>query len=103
MHALLLKHRDEHPHPGCKELARRAGLDVGRFEADLTSRAVRQQAEWNMDLAAGLGVSSLPAVFLDGRQVPDLCITSHVFWSAIAEALAEGPVPETASAVVATR
>jgi predicted DsbA family dithiol-disulfide isomerase len=103
LHAILLKHRDEHPHPGWLELARRAGLDVSRFESDVSRSDVRAMAQRDVDLATRLRVSRLPAVFLNGRQVPDLCVTSPVFWVAIAEELAEGPMLEAASTVAAKR
>jgi predicted DsbA family dithiol-disulfide isomerase/uncharacterized membrane protein len=103
MHAMLLKGRDENHHPGWSELARRAGLDVSQFQRDMAKSDVRTMVQHDVDLAARLGVSRLPAVFLNGRQVPDLCVTSPVFWVAIAEELAEEPMLEAASTVAAIR
>lgn len=85
MHWLLFKHRKDYPQRDYAELARVAGLDVERFLADLTGEAVRDRVL--ADIAAGraLGVTTTPALFLNGRRVPELCAASLVFWRAMGE------------------
>lgn len=90
VHRLLFDSRRDRPHRDFAAIARRAGLDVGRFLADMDGDAVRNSVARNVALARRLGVRSVPAVFLDGRSVPDLCVTSAVFWHAFADTLARG-------------
>ncbi len=89
MHRLLFEHRKDRPDPGYAELARLAGLDGERLLADMSSDVVRRRVRDDITLAARLGVTAAPAIFLDGRRVPDLCATSPVFWTAVAEKLTD--------------
>ncbi len=43
----------------------------------------RWDTKTHADLAERLEVTSTPAVFLNGRRVPDLCLDSYVFWAAV--------------------
>jgi len=90
MHELLFEHRRDHPRRDYVELARSAGLDVGRFAADLHSSMVRQAVDQDVELAQRLGVSTVPTVFLNGRRVPDVCLESPVFWQSVAARLSDG-------------
>lgn len=65
------------------ELARQIGLDETRFAIDMNGPTVSEQLTRDAELARRLGVTSAPAVFLNGRRVPELCLTSTVFWKAI--------------------
>lgn len=103
MHRLLFEHRKDRPNPGYAELARLAGLDSERLLADMNSGVVRQRVQDDVSLAAGLGVTGAPAVFLDGRRVPDLCATSPVFWMAVAEELTDESALTDAPAEMASR
>ena len=67
------------------ELARLAGLDTQRLIDDMVSESVRQTVSHTAKQAKRLGINETPAVFLDGRRVPDLCIKSRVFWAVMAE------------------
>jgi hypothetical protein len=70
--------------PNLASLAAQAGLNVEQFMADLHSETARQRVLDDIRLAAELGVHYGPAVFLNGRRVPDLCLTSPAFWGAVA-------------------
>ncbi len=89
MRLLLFKHRNSSPERDYAALARTAELDVQRFLSDMSSEAVRSRVLGDVVLATELGVSSTPAVFLNGRKVPDLCFGSTVFWETIAGKLAQ--------------
>jgi protein-disulfide isomerase/uncharacterized membrane protein len=52
--------------------ARRAGLDLARFDADRASDAARKKIADDVALGVRLNVRETPAVFLDGRRVPDI-------------------------------
>ena len=83
MHSLLFQHRKDRPHRDYANLARLAGLDVDRFLADMAGDSVRQRIQRDAALASRLGVTATPALFLNGRRVPDLCVESRVFWQTI--------------------
>ena len=103
MHRLLFEHRRDRSDLGYTELARLAGLDAGLLLADMAGDVVRRRVQDDITLGAGLGVTSAPAIFLDGRRVPNLCATSPVFWRAVAEELTDDPGRTAASAEVASR
>lgn len=69
-------------------LASRAGLDVERFMRDLDSPEALDRVREDVALSKRLGVTEAPALFLNGRRVPVLCVNSPVFWSAIGAELA---------------
>ena len=73
-------------------LAGRAGLDVGRLVADMVDPAVRERVAEDLAIAKQLGVTKAPALFLNGRRVPELLLTSAVFWNAVAEAPIDHPL-----------
>ncbi len=86
MRRLLFQHRGERHQHSYASLARRAGLDVERFQADVRGADVRRRVRADMALGRALGISLTPAVFLGSRRVPELCLQSPAFWEAIAEA-----------------
>jgi predicted DsbA family dithiol-disulfide isomerase len=65
---LCLAFQDDLDHDALIDLARRAGLDVARFTADLDGH--RFAAAIDADLAAGaaLEVQGTPAFFINGRR-----------------------------------
>lgn len=67
-----------------RDLAAQIGLDGDRLAADMQSSAVASTVAADAALAAELGVTNTPTVFLDGRRVPLLCLNNPVFWRAIA-------------------
>ena len=91
MHRLLFEHHKHRPHRDYGELARQAGLKADRLLADMESDTVRRAVQNDVALARRLGVTTTPAVFLNGRRVPDLCVDSPVFWRAIAANLRAVP------------
>jgi hypothetical protein len=87
MHNLLFRHRKVRPEPDYADLAKRIRLDVPRFLADMRSDRVRRTVQEDMELAAQIGIHQAPTVFLNGRRVPDLCLTSRAFWKRMASEL----------------
>lgn len=100
MRRLLLRSRHDPQGRDWTELARVAHLDVDRFVRDLRGAEAARRVRDDLALAARLGVTSTPVAFLNGRRVPDLCLSSAVFWSAVARETAGGPVgtPESRAA-----
>jgi len=49
---------------------------------DMAGAVVRDTLDRDVALARELGVTSTPAVYLDGRLVPKLCLYNPVFWEA---------------------
>ncbi len=83
---LLFRQRNVDVAPDFRTLAGRAGLDIERFERDMASDRVRESVEADIALAAALGVDHTPAIFIEGRRVPSLCLKSGVFWKTIGQA-----------------
>ncbi|WP_188187775.1 DsbA family protein [Nonomuraea sp. SYSU D8015] len=52
---------------GLREAARRAGLDVGRFDADRRDKAVREAVAMDMEFALRLGMPGTPAFLINGE------------------------------------
>lgn len=53
----------------------------------------RRAVEADIQLGLSLGVDATPTVFLDGRRVPELCLTSPAFWNAVAARNAKPLLP----------
>jgi hypothetical protein len=87
MHNLLFRHRKARPEPDYADLAKRIRLDVPRFLADMRSDRIRRTVQEDMELATQIGIHQAPTVFLNGRRVPDLCLTSRAFWERMASEL----------------
>ena len=84
MHGLLYRYQNRAVHDFAA-LANSIGLDGSRLVQDMQSEQVRARVTEDTRLADRLGVTSTPAVFFNGRRVPDLCVRSRVFWAALAE------------------
>ena len=84
MLALLDEHKGNGGELNLARLAEVCGLDLERFLAAVDSDAVRLSVEEDAALARRLDVESTPTAFLNGRRVPDLCLDSRMFWTAIA-------------------
>ncbi len=95
MHALIFEDHAADHERDYAELARRAGLNERRFLADMESDAVHDIVRTDVRVGRQLGVTTTPAVFLNGRRVPDLCVNSRVFWQAMADELQSIWKPET--------
>jgi len=85
MHHLLFKHRKDQPKRNYLKLASKIGIDKERFQQEWTSDEVRRVVDEDIQLADRLGVTSTPAVFLNGRRVPYLCLKSSTFWKAVTD------------------
>lgn len=68
MHDLLFQHRDKHDRAGVLELARRAKLDLGRFEAALADRQILKQIERAKIEGLRNGIKGTPTIYVNGRQ-----------------------------------
>ncbi len=101
MHRLLVENHQRLSRPLFVELAARVGLDPRRFLQEFDSEPVRRVVAEDIDLAARLGVTGTPAMFLDGRRVPELCRTP-IFWNAVAERLAQSSEDETGTTAAST-
>ena len=73
------RHLGEEPYA---KLAADIGLDGEQLLADMRDPGVRQAVAADMDLAAELGVTGTPSVFLNGRPVSPLSLHNPVFWEA---------------------
>ena len=87
MHDLLFAKHRRLATVSYADLAMQIGLDGDKLVADMESAPVEQAVEADVALAAELGVTGTPAVFLNGRRVPRLCLHNSVFWEAIAAEL----------------
>ncbi len=85
MHRLLFANRDRLPRVDYAQLAERIGLDGEQLLGNMKSETVRGIVAADFALAAELGVTSGPVLFLNDRRVPDLCVKSEVFWGAVGE------------------
>jgi uncharacterized membrane protein len=88
MHNLLFAHQHDRPEPDYAALARRIGIDGNRLLDDMRREDLLRIVRDDLQLARRLGVEATPAVFLDGRRVPDLCAGSDVFWDEVASGAA---------------
>jgi len=64
-------HQDELSPAEIEKLAKEAGLDVGRFRADLASDAVKARVQKDRDEGEKLGLQATPTVYIDGREYTD--------------------------------
>jgi protein-disulfide isomerase-like protein with CxxC motif len=85
MHDLLFAHSRRLDVGLYPELATAIGLNGKQLLEDMNSERVRQRVAGDVALAAELGVTGTPTVFLNGRRVPQLCATSPIFWEAVAK------------------
>lgn len=79
----LFRARKSTTQPNVPALARQAGLDVDRLMIDMASDDVREAVFDDLALAGTLGVDYTPAIFIEGRRVPNVCVKSPAFWAAI--------------------
>ncbi len=67
MHELLFANQRALGPEQVEEYARRIGLDVQRFKADIASDGVKAQVQEDIELARRSGVRGTPTVFVNGR------------------------------------
>lgn len=69
MHDMLFEHQRRLEDSDLLDYARNIGLDVDRFEHDLSSRAVSDAIQRSLEEGADQGVEGTPTFFLDGEQL----------------------------------
>jgi uncharacterized membrane protein len=67
-----------------RQLATSLNLDPDRFVADMASEPVAQRIRDDVELAHRLGVRATPAVFINGREVPEEAHLEKEFWTTLA-------------------
>ena len=68
MHDALFAHRRDLSRPSILTLARGAGLDMKRFEADLDSAETKKTIARDVEDGDRAGVEGTPSVFINGRK-----------------------------------
>jgi protein-disulfide isomerase len=69
--------------------ARELGLDIPRFQADMASPASAAIVERDTELGNGVGVTSTPAVYINGRKLPGGAVPIENFKALIDEELSK--------------
>lgn len=74
MHNALFENQDDwrkvaNPKSVFEEYAAKIGLDLGKFQADVSSQTVDQRIALDKERGRWIGVNSTPTVFLNGREV----------------------------------
>ena len=54
----------------------------------MRSMSLRARVEGDVTLARTMQAEDTPAVFVDGKRVPALCVDSELFWTTLADKLA---------------
>jgi protein-disulfide isomerase len=67
-----------------REMASAAGVDPDQFMIKLHDPAMQKRVAEDVAEAHALGVEDTPTMFLDGRQVPAICM-ARGFWEAVAK------------------
>jgi len=62
--------------PIYRDYANQLGLDVDRFEREMTSDTVKNRISADQERAVSLGVNSTPTAYLNGREIPFEILTS---------------------------
>lgn len=83
MRGRLLRDKRVNDAAGLSELARRAGIEPDEFRLRLERRDGLERIRSDVREALSLGIEEAPAVFLNGRLVPPMCLKSEAFWRAI--------------------
>jgi predicted DsbA family dithiol-disulfide isomerase len=71
------------------EQAKQLGMDTDRFEKDMDSSEVENRISADQDRADKAGVKSVPAVVINGYNVPNSEFNENGFRAAIKAALAK--------------
>lgn len=69
-------------------LAESVELDAERLARDMHSMSLRARVEGDVALARAMQAEDTPAVFVDGKRVPALCVISELFWTTLADKFA---------------
>ena len=87
MHDLLFARSRRLGETRYADLAREIGLDVQQLLVDMRGESIKQAVASDIGLAADLGVTGTPRVFLNGRPVPEICLYEPLFWEAVSSEL----------------
>jgi len=68
MHDLLFRNQLRLEPTDLRRYAERLGLDLGRFDVDLASNAIRARVERDVETGLESGVDGTPSLFIDGRR-----------------------------------
>jgi protein-disulfide isomerase len=68
MHDVLFRNQMRLEPDDLRRFAERLGLDLDRFDADLTGDAVRNRIERDVETGVQSGVDGTPSLFIDGRR-----------------------------------
>lgn len=71
LHDLLFANYNKLNEALIRELAEKAGLDMTRFDQDITNPALQQEIAADMQLGTQAGVRGTPAVYINGKQLRD--------------------------------
>ncbi len=91
MNAILSARRSTLSDQMLTAAAERLGLDNTRLLADMNDDRIKQNVADDITLAIKLGVTHTPTAFLNGRRIPQLCLSNNVFWKAVATKLELDP------------
>jgi protein-disulfide isomerase len=69
------------------QFAKSLGLDVERFKIDLESEQVKRRIDADQQRATSLGVNRTPAIFINGRQLPDSSLNQKALQESIERAV----------------
>lgn len=68
MHDLLFKNQDELQSANLDDYAKKLGLDMKRFEADMSSEETEKKIESDLAQGKAVGVDSTPSIYVNDRR-----------------------------------
>lgn len=83
MRGRLLRARSTTDSTGLADLAKRAGLDPSEFQVRLERLDGLERIQEDVREGLALGIEEAPAVLVNGRLVPPMCLKSEAFWRAL--------------------
>jgi protein-disulfide isomerase len=75
MHALLFQHQGEYPAELLETFAKKAGLNMKKYKADMQAHVHKARVKALRDLGVAAGIEGTPAFFINGRRFePDMTL-----------------------------
>jgi hypothetical protein len=68
MHDLLVEHQDDLQRSNFDDYAKKIGLDLGRFKADMASKETEKKIDADIAEGKKAGVDSTPSIYVNDRQ-----------------------------------
>ena len=68
MHDLLFEHQDDLQRANFDDYAKKIGLDLGRFKADMASKETEKKIDADIAEGKKAGVDSTPSIYVNDRQ-----------------------------------